>query len=93
MKRRTRRAYLQIDQLESRAVPTTLIAIIDSGIDPSDVAARPQFYDMQDAYNAHTGETGLSPVTAQGIHGAIVAQQTLNGVLATKGCREKAMSM
>jgi len=85
-----RRSRLDWGTLETRAVPTTLIALVDTGVDLSSAADLP-YYDFTNAYDAYDKQ----PVTAtthglvqdtslQHGHGSTVADYIIAGIAAAK---------
>ena len=92
MKRTPARRRIRFDwgSLERRAVPTTLIALIDSGVDLSSVADSP-YYNFAAAYDAYD-KLAVAP-TAHGLvqdtslqhgHGSTVADHIIKGIEAAK---------
>ncbi len=62
------RARLQIEVLENRTLPTTLIALIDTGVNPDSINS--PYLDMADAYNAVDGSNNVTDTNG---HGTTVA--------------------
>ncbi len=56
MRRPQRRSRFECERLEQRSVPTTLIALIDSGVDLLDQNAAP-YLDFTHAYDAYNKQT------------------------------------
>ena len=57
----------QIEVLETRTLPTTLIALIDTGLNPSGInPAYRSYLDMSDAYNAVDGSNNVSDTNGHG---------------------------
>ncbi|QEH32859.1 Thermophilic serine proteinase precursor [Aquisphaera giovannonii] len=86
MRRRARRRpFLSWDRLEDRAVPSTLIALIDSGVDLTSANDAP-YYDFTNAYDAYdkksaAADHGLVQDTSlQHGHGATVADSIVRGI-------------
>src|SRR5690606_7704435 len=85
--RRGRRLLLpSLAALEERALLTTLIAIVDSGIDLNDASVVP-YLDLTNAYDAYNKQTYaeagsraiLDTSLAHG-HGSVVAEMTVQGI-------------
>lgn len=81
--------------LEPRALLTTLIAIIDSGVDLNDPSVVP-YLDLTsgyDAYNrksyADVGTSAILDTSAAHGHGSVVANMTVQGILAAAGAAGK----
>ncbi|WP_165226560.1 discoidin domain-containing protein [Aquisphaera insulae] len=87
--RARRRARLDWDSLELRAVPTTLIALIDSGVDLSSTTDAP-YYDFTNAYDAYNRQPAASnhslvqDTSLQHGHGATVADSIVQGIIDLK---------
>jgi len=85
-RRERRRLLPAMAVLEERALLTTLIAIVDSGIDLSDASVAP-YLDLTNAYDAYNKQT-YSDVGARAIldtsqkhgHGSVVAGMTVQGI-------------
>jgi hypothetical protein len=69
--------------LESRCTPTTLVAIIDTGIDLNSQANSP-YYDFTYAYDAYNMQTaaqyGNGVVSATSAHGTVVTDLVVRGI-------------
>ena len=85
--RRTRRPRLHAEGLEARALLTTLVALLDSGVDLNSTVDFP-YYDLTLAYNAGTRQTAaaygnqvVQDLTNNGHgHGATVADHIVRGI-------------
>ncbi|WP_165253064.1 discoidin domain-containing protein [Paludisphaera soli] len=79
---------LDLLALEIRTLPTTLIAVIDSGVDLNDAAVVP-YLDLTSAYDAYNKQTyadvGASAILDTSLahgHGSVVANMTVQGIVA-----------
>ncbi|MDR3639098.1 MAG: S8 family serine peptidase [Isosphaeraceae bacterium] len=85
MRRKTnrRRTLLTMQGLEERSLLTTLIALVDTGIDltPSDTSYvnDSPYYDLADAYNAYDGSTNVGDNNG---HGTALTDATVAGIKA-----------
>jgi len=77
--------------LEARQLLTTLIAVIDSGIDLNDASVVP-YLDLSSAYDAYNkktyAEAGAAAVLDTSLahgHGSVVANMTVQGIVAAAG--------
>ncbi len=95
-RRRPARLFPRLEPLEARTVPTTLVALIDTGVDLSSTADAP-YYDLAAGYNAFTQQTtaqgGNSVVQDNGYtpsgtlghwHGSTVADNIVAGIQAAE---------
>ncbi len=82
---------LFLERLEQRSVPTTLVALVDSGVDEtSSGASDAPYYDLADGYDATNGQSVAQYGTAvvsddSGIthgHGSTVADYIVQGIIA-----------
>ena len=80
-----RRALLALQGLEERSLLTTLIALVDTGIDlnPSDSSYinDSPYYDLAAAYNAYDGSTNVADNNG---HGTLVANSIVAGIQAAE---------
>ncbi len=95
-RRRPDRSFPRLEPLEPRTVPTTLVALIDTGIDLSSITDAP-YYNLSSGYNAFTQQTtaqgGNSVVQDNGYtpsgnlghwHGSTVADNIVAGIQAAE---------
>src|SRR4051794_1528451 len=87
-KRRARSAVSRYDSLEVRSLLSTLVALIDSGVDLASAADSP-YYDFTAAYNAYEQQTAVQygdqvvqDTSLQHGHGATVADSIVAGIQA-----------
>ena len=87
-KRRARSAVARIDSLEARSLLSTLVALIDSGVDLTSAADSP-YYDFTAAYDAYDQKTAaqygdevVQDTSLQHGHGATVADSIVAGIQA-----------
>lgn len=85
-RRENRRLLPAMSALEERTLLTTLIAIIDSGIDFNDASVAP-YLDLAHAYDAYNKETyaeagprAIHDTSHQHGHGSVVAEMTVKGI-------------
>lgn len=85
-----RRACISLERLEARSVPTTLIALIDSGVDLTDPNDLP-YYDFTNAYDAYNKRTAaqygngvVQDTSQQHGHGSTVADLIVRAIRDTK---------
>jgi len=87
---RDRRFRATLHHLEPRSLPSTLVALIDSGVDLNTAANSP-YFDFTWAYNAYTGQTveqaGKAVVQDSSLqhgHGSTVADSIIRGIQAAQ---------
>lgn len=85
-RRENRRLLPTMAALEARALLTTLIAIVDSGIDLNDASVAP-YLDLTHAYDAYNKKTyaeigprAILDTSQQHGHGSVVAEMTVQGI-------------
>src|SRR5438270_60834 len=88
LKRPARSAISRFDSLEARSLLSTLVALIDSGVDLTSAADRP-YYDFTAAYDAYNQQTAaqygsqvVQDTSLQHGHGATVADSMVAGIQA-----------
>jgi hypothetical protein len=87
-KKRARSAVSRFDSLETRSLLSTLVALIDSGVDLTSAADSP-YYDFTAAYDAYDQQTAVEhgdqvvqDTSLQHGHGATVADSIVAGIQA-----------
>lgn len=83
-----RRKFIpMVATLEGRELLTSIVALIDTGVNLTDVANNPGRYDMANAYDARTNQSaaqyGNSVVQDNDGHGSVVADSIKAGITAT----------
>ena len=85
-----RRISTRLEILENCALPSTLVALVDTGVDLNSAWCLP-YYDLADGYDAHDEQTVaqygpgvVQDTSAQHGHGSTVADSIVQGIKDTQ---------